>query len=77
MRIIGNILAGNEVQSEEMLKTGVITAFEVKLEVGNVLMKKEILWCVSNILAGSSSQINSILNSNLLKIIIAKSSFDH
>jgi len=34
------------------------------------MMKKESLWCVSNILAGTQEQIDEIMNSNILHKII-------
>lgn len=57
LRVVGNILAGDDVQTQMCLDCNVLFYLEQLLSVDNILIVKEALWCISNITAGNEKQI--------------------
>jgi len=76
IKLIGNILTGDSLDINEMLKYGVLDLLENLYKNNNnkknPLLEKEILWAISNVTAGTQSDINFFMKSNFLKILIEK-----
>ena len=58
LRTIGNILAGDDNQTQICIDADVVPALINLLHCSNMLIVKEALWCVSNICAGNKQQID-------------------
>jgi hypothetical protein len=72
LRVIGNILSGDENQTQQVLDSSILPIFHKLLIQSNRLdFKKEICWSISNITAGSTEQLQIVLNSNILNDIIS------
>ncbi|CAD8106015.1 unnamed protein product [Paramecium sonneborni] len=68
LRTIGNILAGNDEQTNQVLQTGVLQSFEKLLQHKKKSVRRDVIWSLSNIVAGTISQIKLIIrNDSLLK----------
>lgn len=57
LRFIGNVLAGDDDQTQMCLDIGVLPYLEQLLNSSQFTVVKESLWCISNITAGNESQI--------------------
>ncbi|CAK59170.1 unnamed protein product (macronuclear) [Paramecium tetraurelia] len=66
LRIIGNILTGNEEQTNHVLNTGVLSKFEILLKHKNKAIRREICWSLSNIAAGTAAQVKQIIRNDSL-----------
>jgi importin subunit alpha-1 len=63
LRAIGNILTGDAVQTEAVLKCGVLGHLSKLMVDEKNITRKEACWAVSNITAGSASQILAVAKS--------------
>lgn len=54
LRIIGNIVTGNEEQTQKVIDVEIIPKLFVLLSHEKVTVRKECCWILSNITAGSS-----------------------
>jgi hypothetical protein len=61
-KIIGNITNGDDFDTAKVIDEGFLSDLCILLNVDNELCKREICWILSNIAAGTSGQIGSILN---------------
>ena len=57
LRAIGNVLSGDDVQTQLCLDNNVLFYLEQLISSTNYQIVKEALWCISNIAAGIESQI--------------------
>ena len=57
IRVVGNILAGDDRMTQMCIDAGAIPYLENLLASSNQMVVKETLWCLSNIAAGDVSQI--------------------
>ena len=57
LRAIGNVLSGDDVQTQLCLDNNVLFYLEQLISSTNYQIVKEALWCISNIAAGNESQI--------------------
>ena len=57
LRTIGNVLSGDDVQTQLCLDNNVLFYLEQLISSTNYQIVKEALWCISNIAAGNESQI--------------------
>ena len=57
LRTIGNVLSGDDVQTQLCLDNNVLFYLEQLISSTNYQIVKEALWCISNIAAGIESQI--------------------
>lgn len=62
MRIIGNVSAGNEAQTEELLKAGALELLTDLIYHKKKNIRRETCWILSNIAAGTKSQVSQILS---------------
>lgn len=61
-KIIGNITNSNDDDTSAVIDIGFLTDLTISLKVNNAMNKREICWILSNIAAGTSIQIGSIIN---------------
>ncbi|GAM28930.1 hypothetical protein SAMD00019534_121060, partial [Acytostelium subglobosum LB1] len=67
LRSVGNILSGNDVQTQYILNHGVIERFNELVTHPKANIRKEVVWSVSNITSGTRPQIQAIVDSGILK----------
>ncbi|CAD8085194.1 unnamed protein product [Paramecium primaurelia] len=68
LKNIGNILSGNDEQTNQVLQAGVLQSFEILLQHKRKSIRREVYWSLSNIVAGTIPQIKQIIrNDQLLK----------
>lgn len=67
IRIFGNILNGNSVQTQVLLNLKVLDVIDLALDCTNNSIKKEALWALSNIAAGTRSQISEVVEHCIIK----------
>lgn len=74
IRSLGNIVTGNDEQTQACIDQGVLHPFQrILVNCNKVCIIKEICWCVSNVTAGKEAQIQSVLETdNLLESIIER-----
>lgn len=66
LRILGNILCGDEKQTDAVLKCKVLENFSKLLNSGKQLLQAEVCWAISNILGGPIHQIQAVIDANLI-----------
>jgi importin subunit alpha-6/7 len=71
LRVIGNILSGDEIQTQAVLDHNILSIFTDLLSNSSLRsnFKKEVCWSLSNITAGTQSQLQHVLDSNILSIV--------
>ena len=70
LRVVGNILFGDEDQTQTMLNLNVLSGLEYLLKGDNKKLRKEACWSLSNIAAGTKSQIQALLDfSSIMDIL--------
>ncbi|CAD8162218.1 unnamed protein product [Paramecium pentaurelia] len=71
VRIIGNILTGNDTQTDYILNNDILDVFFYRLK--NTQLKsliREICWSISNITAGNLNQIKRVLDNNNIMTLL-------
>ncbi|POM69169.1 Importin alpha-2 subunit [Phytophthora palmivora] len=66
LRAVGNIVTGNEQQTQLMLDLAVLPRLVPLLKHEKKLIRKETCWVISNITAGTSSQIQEVIDANVI-----------
>ncbi|CAK78560.1 unnamed protein product (macronuclear) [Paramecium tetraurelia] len=67
LRILGNILTGTEEQTDQVLNAGVLQGFIIQLQQSNnQAIRQDICWALSNIAAGTVTQIKQIITKDSL-----------
>merc|ERR1712113_124008 len=69
-RAVGNIVTGDEHQTQAMLQSGVVGPLMHLLNHSKKNIRKESCWTISNITAGSRSQIQDVLNAGLMLPVV-------
>jgi importin subunit alpha-6/7 len=70
--VIGNILSGNETQTQQVLNLSILPILDKHLlESTRIDFRREILWSLSNITVGTSEQLQILLDSNIFEKIIS------
>lgn len=69
LRTIGNVVTGNDVQTQVIIDNGALTAFHFLLNHPRRAIKKEACWCLSNVTAGSVDQIQSVIAADLYPVV--------
>mmetsp|Transcript_2570 Transcript_2570/g.3748 ORF Transcript_2570/g.3748 Transcript_2570/m.3748 type:complete len:565 (-) Transcript_2570:210-1904(-) len=71
VRIFGNFVSGNELQTQAVIDAGIFSVANDLLHHGRRKIRKETCWLLSNIAAGSHEQIASLLNeSSIVKKVV-------
>lgn len=68
LQVIGNLLSGNENQTNTILSYGVLSMFIKLLE--SPIQKHLLFWCISNITSGTPKQLQMVINSGIFPKII-------
>jgi len=70
LRTIGNIVTGDDAQTQTVITAGALPALLSLLSSGKDAIRKEACWTISNITAGPATQIGSIIEANLIPPLI-------
>lgn len=70
LRAIGNIVTGDDTQTQTVLDTGVLQAFPYLLRHPKSSLQKEAAWTLSNITAGNRAQIQAVIDAGLVPYLI-------
>ena len=70
LRVIGNIISGNEMQTRAMIDAGALKGLQMLLDGRRAMLKKEACWVVSNIMAGTTLQIQAAIDANLPQALV-------
>jgi len=66
LRTVGNIVTGNENQTQVMIDANVLQCLKPLLLSPHLQIRRETCWTLSNITAGSKSQIQAIIDSKII-----------
>merc|ERR1711879_246193 len=71
LRVIGNIVTGDEIQTQVAISCGCLPALKHMLDHHpKKSIKREVCWTLSNITAGSQQQIQAVLNASIIDSLI-------
>jgi len=70
-RTLGNIVTGNDVQTQLVVDSGALSAFKHLLSQDSLNMRKECVWAISNITAGNPKQIQAVIDHGLVEPMIS------
>ena len=70
LRALGNVVTGDDVQTQFVLDCGVLPALRSLLQSPMKSIRKDACWMISNITAGNSGQIQCVLESHLVLPLI-------
>lgn len=71
LRTVGNIVTGNEVQTQVIINHGALESLQLILDSSRKVIKKEACWAVSNVMAGNKEQIQAAIDANLVQQLVA------
>lgn len=63
VRVLGNFVSGNDVQTQAVIDAGVLKYVDTLLNCSKKTIRKEMCWLLSNIAAGSQLQISQLMRS--------------
>lgn len=70
LRAIGNVVTGDDHQTQLVLDHNCLNAFHNLLKHPKINIQKEAAWTISNITAGNTSQIQQVIDKGLLQPIL-------
>lgn len=71
LRVIGNIVTGDEIQTQVAISSGCLPALKLMLDTHNKKsIKREVCWTLSNITAGNRAQIQAVLDASIVDSLI-------
>lgn len=70
LRSVGNIVTGDDVQTQVVINHGALTALLSLLSSNKDGIRKEACWTISNITAGNQKQIQSVIDANIIPPLI-------
>merc|ERR1712051_122293 len=70
LRTLGNIVTGNDVQTDAVLAANAVPVFAKLLQHPKMNIVKEAAWTISNVTAGNSSQIQVVIEAGGLQPLI-------
>ena len=71
LRSVGNIVTGDDLQTQVMLNANVLSALLSLLTSPKDSIRKETCWTISNITAGNANQIQCVIDANLIPPLIS------
>lgn len=69
LRIIGNLLTGDDIMIDQLISYGVIPVIAKHLRSDYIQLRREATWALSNIASGTKSQINALIESGCLQVV--------
>ncbi len=71
VRVLGNFVSGNDVQTQSVLNAGVLNHVSSLLQYPKKTVRKEMCWLLSNIAAGTKHQISQLMRAgnDMLSIV--------
>ena len=71
LRTVGNLLTGNEDQTQMVISCGVLSHFTKLFAHPKKAIRKEVMWAISNITAGTKNQIQAVIDAEIFpKLLI-------
>lgn len=70
LRSVGNIVTGDDVQTQVIINNGALPALLALLSSGKDGIRKEACWTISNVTAGNSTQIQAVIDANIIPPLI-------
>ena len=71
LRVIGNIVTGDDFQTETAIRCGALVALKFMLDNNpKKSIKREVCWTISNITAGTVSQIEEVFKAGVIESLI-------
>lgn len=70
LRAVGNIVTGNDDQTQHVLEQGVLPKLKLLLQNEKVGIRKEACWTISNITAGNVQQIEMVVRAQLIPPVL-------
>lgn len=70
LRSVGNIVTGDDVQTQVIINSGALTALLSLLSSNKDGIRKEACWTISNVTAGNSTQIQAVIDANIMPPLI-------
>ncbi len=67
---MGNIVTGDDSQTQAILECNALPAFHTLLRHNKINIQKEAAWAISNITAGNTTQIQAVIDSGVMPLII-------
>lgn len=71
LRVVGNFISGNDTQTQAMLDLDLLNRLPPFLEHKDDFIRKESCWMISNLTAGTHSQIQAVLDTPCIDTIIS------
>jgi len=65
LRTVGNLLTGSTEQTQILISYGVLNQLTKLLDCSKKTFRKEVVWAISNITAGTEEQIQAVIDANL------------
>jgi importin subunit alpha-2 len=75
MRALANLLTGSDDATQTVLNAGFLAALPPLFQTPKMQLRKEVCWAVSNITAGTAAQLDEVMRTNLLPLVIDR--LDH
>ncbi|CEL92484.1 unnamed protein product [Vitrella brassicaformis CCMP3155] len=76
VRTVGNVVAGNDVQTQAMIDFGAIPALQALLSSPVVGIRRQACWTISNIMAGSREQRQAVIDGDVVPQVITIATTD-
>ena len=76
LRPVGNLLTGDDLQTEAVLQSGFMSKVAKLLANKRRSIQKEVIWAISNITAGTVSQIETVIRAELIPKLVAIAHFN-
>ena len=70
LRSIGNIVTGDDQQTQVVLDIGVLPFFPSLLFHQKISLQKEAAWTLSNVTAGNRKQIQQVIDAELIPLLL-------
>jgi len=70
LRVIGNIVTGDDHQTQAVINAGALTHLSSLLRSSKKGIRKETCWTISNIMAGTRDQITAVIMANLIPDLV-------
>jgi len=77
MRVVGNIITSDHQATEWILQKGILNTMNGSLNHTHSDIRREAAWIISNVCAGTQSQIQMLFDNNLITLACVKFMNDH